>query len=270
MSGAFPISTAKFGTLGIKSIQNSIISKSVSGKRLVRQIDNQRFAFTVQIITGTRSSTYGELMAFIMKQRGQKETFTIIPPEVEDARGNESGTVLVNGVHAVGDTTIAMDGHHNDNPHAFKAGDFIDAQGYSGTVSEIQIFNTILKTPDNKTIIIPNGGLSTGAMTNYSSEPLRRVDWTVGIGYGDDVDQARSVLLKMCETDPRILKDPALFIGVSALADSSVNFAVRAWVKAEDYWGVFFDLNENIYKTFNKEGLHIPFPQMDVHVHNAK
>ena len=152
----------------------------------------------------------------------------------------------------------------------FKAGDFIDAQGYSGTVSEIQIFNTILKTPDNKTIIIPNGGLSTGAMTNYSSEPLRRVDWTVGIGYGDDVDQARSVLLKMCETDPRILKDPALFIGVSALADSSVNFAVRAWVKAEDYWGVFFDLNENIYKTFNKEGLHIPFPQMDVHVHNSK
>jgi small conductance mechanosensitive channel len=152
----------------------------------------------------------------------------------------------------------------------FKAGDFIDAQGYSGTVSEIQIFNTILKTPDNKTIIIPNGGLSTGAMTNYSSEPLRRVDWTVGIGYGDDLDQARSVLLKMCETDPRILKDPALFIGVSALADSSVNFAVRAWVKAEDYWGVFFDLNENIYKTFNKEGLHIPFPQMDVHVHNSK
>ena len=125
MSGAFPISTAKFGTLGIKSIQNTIISKSVSGKRLVRQIDNQRFAFTVQIITGTRSSTYGELMAFIMKQRGQKETFTIIPPEIEDARGNETGTVLVNGSHAVGDTTIAMDAHHNDNPHAFKAGDFI-------------------------------------------------------------------------------------------------------------------------------------------------
>ena len=131
MSGAFPISTAKFGTLGIKSIQNTIISKSVSGKRLVRQIDNQRFAFTVQIITGTRSSTYGELMAFIMKQRGQKETFTIIPPELEDARGNESDTVLVNGVHAVGDTTIAMDGHHNDNPHAFKAGDFLKFASHS-------------------------------------------------------------------------------------------------------------------------------------------
>ena len=152
----------------------------------------------------------------------------------------------------------------------FKVGDFIDAQGYNGTVSEIQIFNTILKTPDNKTIIIPNGGLSTGAMTNYSTEPLRRVDWTIGIGYGDDVDKAKSVLLKMCEADSRILRDTNIFIGVSALADSSVNFAVRAWVKAEDYWGVFFDLNENVYKTFSEEGLNIPFPQMDVHVHNIK
>ena len=125
MSGAFPISTSKFETLGIKSIQNTIISKSVSGKKLARQIDNQRFAFTVRIITATRSDVYGELMAFIMKQRSGKENFTIIPPEIEDARGNETNTVLVNGVHAVGDTTIAMDNHHNDNPHAFKAGDFI-------------------------------------------------------------------------------------------------------------------------------------------------
>tara|TARA_R110000782_G_scaffold136837_4_gene229297 strand:- start:219 stop:839 length:621 start_codon:yes stop_codon:yes gene_type:complete len=125
MSGAFPISSAKFGTLGIKSIQNTLISKSDSGKRLVRQIDGQRFAFSVQIVTATRSDVYGELMAFIMKQRSRKETFTIIPPEIEDARGNETGTVLINGNHAVGDTTIAMDAHHNDNPHAFKAGDFI-------------------------------------------------------------------------------------------------------------------------------------------------
>jgi hypothetical protein len=131
MSGAFPISTAKFGTLGIKSIQNTIISKTVSGKKLARQIDNQRWAFSVQIITGTRSSTYGELMAFIVKQRSGKENFTIIPPEIADARGNESNTVLVNGDHAVGDTTIAMDGHHNDNPHAFKAGDFIKFASHS-------------------------------------------------------------------------------------------------------------------------------------------
>jgi hypothetical protein len=125
MSGAFPISTAKFRTLGIKSIQNTIISKSVSGKRLVRQIDNQRFAFTVQIITAKRSDVYGDLMAFIMKQRSQKETFTIIPPEIEDARGNESGTVLVNGVHAVGDTTIACDAFAGDGAGRFKAGDFL-------------------------------------------------------------------------------------------------------------------------------------------------
>ncbi|OIQ38905.1 MAG: mechanosensitive ion channel protein MscS [Bacteroidetes bacterium MedPE-SWsnd-G1] len=149
----------------------------------------------------------------------------------------------------------------------FKVGDFIDAQGYQGSVSEIQIFNTILKTPDNKTIIIPNGGLSTGAMVNYSSEELRRVDWTVGIGYGDDADKAKEVIARMCNDDKRILNEPKLFIGVSALADSSVNFAVRAWVKAEDYWDVFFALNENVYKTFEKEGLNIPFPQMDVHVH---
>ena len=125
MSGAFPISNAKFGTLGIKSIQNTLISKSDSGKRLVRQIDGQRFAFSVQIITGKRSDIYGELMAFIMKQRSRKETFTIIPPEIEDARGNETGTVLVNGVHAVGDTTIALDGFAGDGAGRFKAGDFI-------------------------------------------------------------------------------------------------------------------------------------------------
>ena len=149
----------------------------------------------------------------------------------------------------------------------FKVGDWIDAQGHSGTVSEIQIFNTILKSPDNKTIIIPNGGLSTGSMVNYSTEPQRRVDWTVGIGYGDDADKAKEVLLGMLNDDARILKDPAPFVAVSELADSSVNFAVRAWVEAPNYWGVFFDLNELVYKEFDKHGLNIPFPQMDVHVH---
>lgn len=149
----------------------------------------------------------------------------------------------------------------------FKVGDVIQAQGYTGSVAEIQIFNTILKTPDNKTIIIPNGGLSTGSMVNFSTEARRRVDWTIGIGYGDDVDKAKSVIQGMIDADSRILKDPAPFIAVSELADSSVNFTVRAWVEAGDYWGVFFDMNENVYKTFDKEGLNIPFPQMDVHVH---
>ena len=125
MSGAFPISSAKFETLGIKSIQNTIISKSDSGKRLARQIDGQRWGFTVSIITGTRSSVYGELMAFIVKQRSGKETFTIVPPELEDARGSETGSVLVNGNQSAGDTTIAMDGFAGDGAGRFKAGDLI-------------------------------------------------------------------------------------------------------------------------------------------------
>ena len=152
----------------------------------------------------------------------------------------------------------------------FKVGDLIDAQGYLGSVSEIQIFNTILKTPDNKTIIIPNAGLSNAAMTNYSTEKRRRVDWTIGIGYGDDIVKAEEVIRELCKQDSRILKKPAVFIAVSELADSSVNLTVRAWVKAEDYWGVFFDMNKNVYQVFDQEGLNIPYPQMDVHVHKKE
>ena len=125
MSGAFPISNSAFSTMGIKSIQTTIISKSDSGKKLARQIDGQRFAFTAEIITAKRSDGYGELMAFIIKQRSGKENFTIIPPEIQDARGSETGTVLVNGVHAVGDTTIAMDAFASDGAGRFKIGDFI-------------------------------------------------------------------------------------------------------------------------------------------------
>lgn len=152
----------------------------------------------------------------------------------------------------------------------FKVGDFIDAQGFMGIVKEIQIFNTILKTPDNKTIIIPNGGLSTGTMTNFSTEPTRRVDFIFGIGYNDDIDKAKSVISRLIEGDKRIFNDPAPFIAVSELADSSVNLAVRVWSDASDYWGVFFDLTENVKKTFDKEGISIPFPQRDLHVYNEK
>lgn len=148
----------------------------------------------------------------------------------------------------------------------FRVGDFIEAQGYMGTVKEIQIFNTILNTVDKKVVIIPNGGLSTSSMINYSTEPVRRVDWTFGIAYGDDSDKAKEVIKRLLEADGRILKDPEIFIGIGELADSSVNFTVRAWVNAEDYWGVFFDMNERVYKTFGNEGLNIPFPQMDVHL----
>jgi len=152
----------------------------------------------------------------------------------------------------------------------FRVGDFIDAQGYMGTVREIQIVNTILKTPDNKTVIIPNGGLATGTMVNFSTEPQRRVDWTFGIAYGDDAEKAKGVIMDLIRADQRVLADPEPFIAVGELADSSVNFTVRAWVNAADYWGVFFDMNQKVYQTFPQKGLNIPFPQMDVHMHNSK
>lgn len=151
----------------------------------------------------------------------------------------------------------------------FKVGDFITAQGFSGTVNEIQIFNTILKTPQNVTIVIPNGGLATGSLTNFSAEPVRRADWSFGIAYGDSYDKAREVLMGLIEADERILKDPAPFIALGELGDSSVNITVRAWAKAADFWGVFFDMNEKVYKAFAKEGINIPFPQMDVHLHKS-
>ena len=152
----------------------------------------------------------------------------------------------------------------------FKVGDVIEAQGYTGGVKEIQIFNTILTTPDNKTIIIPNGGLSTSSMVNYSTEPKRRVDFVFGIGYGDDIDQAKAVLKRIIDADERVLKDPEVFIAVKELADSSVNFVLRAWVNAPDYWAVYFDTQEAVKKTFDKEGISIPYPQQDLHVFSEK
>ncbi|NOQ92204.1 MAG: mechanosensitive ion channel, partial [Flavobacteriaceae bacterium] len=149
----------------------------------------------------------------------------------------------------------------------FKVVDLIEAQGYKGTVKEIQIFNTILTDLDNKTIIIPNGGLSTNSMVNYSTEPIRRVDISVGIAYGESVEKSREVLIKLSQSDKRVLSDPSPFIGVTEMADSSVNLTFRIWVKAEDYWGVYFDMNENVYNAFNQSGIQIPFPQMDVHLH---
>ena len=148
----------------------------------------------------------------------------------------------------------------------FKVGDFVEMQGYMGTVKEIQIFSTILKTPDNKTIYVPNGPISSGSLTNFTTEPIRRVDWTFGIAYGDDVDKARAVINKLLDEDQRVLAEPERLIAVSSLGDSSVNLVVRAWVNSPDYWDMFFDMNEKVYKTFAKEGINIPFPQMDVHL----
>ncbi len=149
----------------------------------------------------------------------------------------------------------------------YKVGDFIEAQGYSGSVKEIQIFITILTTPDNKTVMIPNGPLATGSLINYSAQETRRVDWTFGIGYGDKLDKAYDLLNQFIKEDERIHSDPEPFMALSELADSSVNIVLRVWVNSADYWDVYFDMNEKVYRQFEKEGLSIPFPQMDIHVH---
>ena len=148
----------------------------------------------------------------------------------------------------------------------FKVGDFIAAQGYEGRVNSIQIFSTHILTPDNKTVILPNGALSTGPVTNFNKETDRRLDWVFSISYGDDYDQAKAVLQRLCDADERILKDPKPVIELIKMSDNSIDITVRARVKPEDYWAVFFRMNELVYKTFPEEGLHFPFPQVDVHV----
>ena len=152
----------------------------------------------------------------------------------------------------------------------FKVGDYIEGGGVAGVVEEIQIFTTQLTTPDNKQVIVPNAQMTGGNIVNYSCKGTRRVDLVAGIGYSDDIDKARGVLEGILAAESRILEDPAPVIAVSELADSSVNFVVRPWVKVDDYWGVYFALNEAIKKQFDVNGVSIPFPQRDVHVYEHK
>ena len=147
----------------------------------------------------------------------------------------------------------------------FKVGDYIEAQGTGGSVTEIQIFHTILTTADNKKIYLPNGALSSGNITNYSKEPLRRVDFTVGVEYGEDIDKVRKALSDILSMDERVLQEPAPVIVLGSLADSSVNMSVRVWVKSENYWSVYFETNEKIYNEFNRLGINFPYPQLTIH-----
>ncbi len=147
-----------------------------------------------------------------------------------------------------------------------KIGEFVEAGGASGVVEEINIFNTIMKTGDNKTIIVSNSNIIGKNITNYSRKKTRRVDITFGIGYDDDLKLAKSILEDILQNDKRILEDPAPFVAVSELADSSVNFVTRSWVKSADYWGVYFDTLEKVKLKFDKKGISIPYPQMDVHL----
>ena len=148
----------------------------------------------------------------------------------------------------------------------YKVGDYIEAQGVGGTVKEVQMFHTVLGTVDNKVIYIPNGSLSSGVVTNFSNQTTRRVDWTFGVEYGSDYEKVKQVIESVLAKYSRFLSEPAApFIALTALADSSVNVVVRVWVNSSDYWGVYFDINKNIYATFNEVGIGFPFPQLTVH-----
>ena len=148
----------------------------------------------------------------------------------------------------------------------YKVGDYIEASsGASGTVTDIQIFHTVLTTADNKVVFAPNGAMSGAVVTNYSRKDTRRLDFTFGVEYGTDFQLVRDTLMAIIEKDGRILREPAPFIELSALADSSVNVIVRVWVNASDYWAVNFDMNKNVYATFNEKGISFPFPQLTIH-----
>ncbi len=151
----------------------------------------------------------------------------------------------------------------------FQIEDFVEAGGIIGKVEKITIFNTIILSPDNREIIVPNGAVYGGTITNLSARATRRIDMVFGIGYGDDIKKAKDILKKAMESDERILKDPAPMVALAELADSSVNFVVRPWVKRADYWDVKCDFTENIKLTFDENGISIPFPQMDIHTDQA-
>ncbi len=152
----------------------------------------------------------------------------------------------------------------------FKSGDYVEVAGVAGSVEAIQIFQTILKTPDNKMVVVPNGAIIGGSITNYSRHATRRVDLVIGVSYKADLKLTKKVIRETLEKDTRILKDPDITIGVLALADSSVNFVVRPWVKTEEYWGVYFDSMQAIKEALDANGIEIPFPQMDVHLNKIE
>ncbi len=152
----------------------------------------------------------------------------------------------------------------------FKSGDFVEVANTAGSIEKIQIFTTELVTPDNKQIIIPNSAITSGTITNYSAKDTRRVDLTIGISYDDDIDKARELIFDEIAKDDRIMKDPEPVVLVMTLADSSVNFAVRSWAATSDYWPVYTSLTESIKKRFDKDGISIPYPQTDVHIHQVK
>jgi small conductance mechanosensitive channel len=233
-----------------KGVQKVVVRMMTKG-----QVDSTLISFTANMV-------YIGLLAFIVVAAlGQLGIQTTSFIAILGAAGLAVGLALQGSLSnfAAGFLLIIF--------RPFKVGDLIEAAGVFGVVEAIQIFTTQLKTADNKTVIVPNAKLTDDNIVNWTVKGTRRVDMVFGIGYEDDIDKARSLMAEIIAQDSRILKTPEPQISVSELADSSVNFVVRPWVKVEDYWGVHFDLNEKIKKAFDANGVSIPFPQRDVHVY---
>ncbi len=240
----------------------------VIGRWIARKVQNglERAMLKAHVdpvlVTFTVNMTFAALMVFVvLAALGQLGVQTTSFIAVLGAAGLAVGLALQGSLSnfASGVMIIIF--------RPFKIGDYVDGGGVSGMVKAIHIFTTTLTTPDNKRVIVPNSKMMGDNITNYSAEGTRRVDLTVSISYGDSIDKAKEVLMDLLTKDHRVLKDPAPFVGVSAMAESSIDFAVRPWVKVEDYWNVFFSMNEAIKKRFDAEGLSIPFPQRDVHLY---
>jgi len=229
-------------------------------RRLIRRIMNRREADTA-LIGFVSSIVYFGIIAFVIIAALSKlgiQTASFIA--VLGAAGLAIGLALQGSLSnfAAGVLMIIF--------KPFKGGDFVSAGGADGFVEGIGIFTTSIKTIDNKLKIVPNSKIMSDSITNYSAKDTRRVDITAGVSYDDDIDNVKRILLKILQEDDRILKDPKPFIGLLEMAESSVNFTARAWVKSEDYWSVFFDTNESIKRTFDAENITIPYPQLDVHM----
>jgi len=254
---------------GVKIIAALVIF--VIGKWLARKLGNatkkvmERREVDAALVNFTSSLVYYALLVFVViAALGQTGIQTASFVAIVGAAGLAIGLAMQGSLSnfAAGVLIIIF--------KPFKIGDFVEMAGTAGVVENIMIFTTEMKTGDNKKIIVPNSSVLGGVITNYSANDTRRVDLVMGIGYNDDIDKAKQVLEEIINADERILKDPAPLIAVSELADSSVNFAVRPWVKSADYWAVYFALNETVKKRFDQEGISIPYPQQDIHLHKIE
>ncbi|WP_122055418.1 small-conductance mechanosensitive channel MscS [Vibrio sp. Evd11] len=242
-----------FGNLIVKAVANSV-SKVLEKKKMDRAV--------VEFIHGL--VRYFLFVIVLIAALGRLGVQTASVVAVIGAAGLAVGLALQGSLSnfAAGVLIVAF--------RPFKSGDYVEIGGVAGSVDSIQIFQTVLTTPDNKMVVVPNGSVIGSPITNYSRHATRRIDLMIGVSYNADLQKTKALLTKICESDERVLKDPGVQVGVHTLADSSVNFVVRPWVSTADYWNVYFDLMQAIKEGLDNEGIEIPFPQMDVHMNKVE